>query len=111
MDVHPDQEGRITFYNHDRIGRDIFLRFAERLKWSNEAKDMVGSLIELHMYPFHLCNVRRKSGISKRACLKIWKKAGENLPGLFLLAMADSLAGQGEKKPRGHGGRTGRTVQ
>ena len=28
MDVHPDQEGRITFYNHDRIGRDVFLRFA-----------------------------------------------------------------------------------
>jgi poly(A) polymerase len=100
-DVHPDQEGRITFYNHDRIGRDVFLRFAERLKWSNKDRDMVGSLIELHMYPFHLCNVRRKSGISNRACLKIWKKAGDYLPGLFLLAMADSLAGQGEKKPEG----------
>jgi poly(A) polymerase len=101
MDVHPDQEGRITFYNHDRIGRDVFLRFAERLKWSNADKDMVGRLIELHMHPFHLCNVWRKSGISKRACLRIWKRAGDNLPGLFLLAMADSLAGQGEKKPEG----------
>jgi poly(A) polymerase len=94
-------EGRVTFYNHDRIGKEIFLRLAGRLKWSNEARDLTGSLIELHMHPFHLCNVRRKFDISKRACLKIWKKAGENLPGLFLLAMADSLACQGERKPEG----------
>ena len=99
MEVRP--EGRITFYNHDRIGKDVFLRFAGRLKWSNEAKNLIGSLIELHMHPFHLCNVRRHSPLSSRACLKIWKKAGPNLPGLFLLAMADSLACQGEKKPEG----------
>ena len=99
MEVRP--EGRITFYNHDRIGRDTFLQFAGRLKWSNEAMDVIGSLIELHMHPFHLCNVRRNAPLSKRACLKIWKKAGENLPGLFLLAMADSLACQGEQKPEG----------
>jgi poly(A) polymerase len=99
--AHPREEGRIIFYNHDRIGREVFSRLAGRLKWSNAARDMVGTLIELHMHPFHLCNIRRKSSISSRACLKIWKKAGEHLPGLFLLAMADSLAGLGEKKPAG----------
>ena len=56
---------------------------------------------QLHMHPFHLCNVRRTSAVSRRACLKIWKKAGDDLPGLFLLAMADSLACQGEQKPEG----------
>jgi poly(A) polymerase len=99
MEVHPG--GRITFYSHDWIGREIFLRFSGRLKWSNETRDLVGSMIELHMHPFHLCNVRRNTPLSKRACLKIWKKAGDNLPGLFLLAMADSLACQGEQKPEG----------
>jgi poly(A) polymerase len=99
MEVRP--EGRITFYNHDRIGRDLFLGLAERLKWSNEARDVTGGLIELHMHPFHLCNVRRKTPLSRRACLRIWKKAGDHLPGLFLLAMADSLACRGELKPEG----------
>ena len=99
MEVRP--EGRITFYNHDRIGRDLFLGLAERLKWSNESREVTGGLIELHMHPFHLCNVRRNEPLSRRACLRIWKKAGDHLPGLFLLAMADSLACRGELKPAG----------
>lgn len=94
-----NEDGRITFYNHDKIGRDIFFAVAGRLRWSNEARLSVGKLIALHMYPFHLCNASRSVKISKRACLRVWKKAGEDLPGIFLLAMADSLASQGEKKP------------
>lgn len=99
MEVRP--QGRITFYNHDRVGRDLFLGLAARLKWSNAARDVTGRLIELHMHPFHLCNVRRNAPLSRRACLRIWKKAGDHLPGLFLLAMADSLACRGELKPAG----------
>ncbi len=101
MDVHPEEQGRTTFYNHDKIGGEIFLKISGRLRWSNAAKATVGRLIELHMYPFHLCNASRTSPISKKACLKIWKKADSDLPGLFLLAMADSLACRGEKKPKG----------
>ena len=99
MEVRP--EGRITFYNHDRIGRDLLLGLAERLKWSNAAREVTGGLIELHMHPFHLCNVRRNGPLSRRACLRLWRKAGDHLPGLFLLAMADSLACRGELKPEG----------
>lgn len=91
--------GRITFHNHDQIGRDIFLKIAARLRWSRLETDLVSKLIELHMHPFHLCNVRREGGVSRKACLRICKKAGDELPGLFVLAMADSLAGQGELKP------------
>ncbi|MDR3629859.1 MAG: HD domain-containing protein [Desulfocapsaceae bacterium] len=98
---HPQQKGRVTFYNHDRIGRDLLLEVARRLKWSKEVSGTVGSLIELHMHPFHLCNVRRTAALSARACLKIWKKAGDDLPGLFLLAMADSLSCRGKLKPAG----------
>lgn len=93
------KSGRITFYNHDQVGRQIFERIATRLRWSRTELDLVGRLIEMHMYPFHLCNVRRGGKVSRKACLRICKKAGEELPGLFVLAMADSLAGQGEQKP------------
>ncbi|MDH5298341.1 MAG: HDIG domain-containing protein [Desulfobulbaceae bacterium] len=95
------RNGRITFYNHDREGARQFADVGRRLRLSREAIREVCLFIELHMWPFHLNNVRRKSGITPRACLRLVKAVGEELPGLFLLAMADSLAGQGPDKPPG----------
>jgi len=90
---------RATFYNHDRVGREMFELVAGRLRWSRTDVETVGSLIEMHMHPFHLSNIRRQEAVSRKALVKIFKKAGDDLPGLFILAMADSLAGQGELKP------------
>jgi poly(A) polymerase len=53
------------------------------------------------MHPFHLCNVQREDGLSKKAALKLCRRAGTALTGLFLVAMSDSLASKGEKKPEG----------
>jgi poly(A) polymerase len=92
-------EGQVTFYGHDEAGREIFSRFAERMRWSNTDKENVAALISMHMHPFHLCNIARSGELTKRAALKLCKRAGDRLLGLFLLAMSDSLAGQGEKKP------------
>ncbi len=93
------QNGRVTFHNHDETGRNTFQLFAERLKWSKEERECAAGLIGMHMHPFHLCNVRRSETLSKRAVLKLCQRAGADLDGLFLLAMADSLASRGEKKP------------
>lgn len=90
---------RITFYNHDRVGRQIFEAIAARLRMSNATTEVISKLVEMHMHPFHLSNVKRESSLSRKALLKICKKAGDELAGLFVLAMADSLAGQGEMKP------------
>ncbi|MEW6519731.1 MAG: HD domain-containing protein [Thermodesulfobacteriota bacterium] len=91
---------RITFYQHERFSVELVAAIAGRLRWSREKSEQVGKLIGLHMWPFHLSNVRRRKGeVTARACLKLYKAAGEELPGLFLLAMADSLAGQGVEKP------------
>jgi len=98
-EVQAGQEGRVTFYGHDEIGARRFQGFAERLKWSNDDRQRTGNLIAMHMHPFHLCNVQRTEPLSKRAILKLCKRAGDELYGLFLLAMADSLASSGEKKP------------
>ncbi len=92
-------EGQVTFYGHDEVGREIFCRFAERMRWSKRDKENVAALIGMHMHPFHLCNIARTGKLTKRAALKLCKRAGDRLSGLFLLAMSDSLAGQGEKKP------------
>ncbi len=97
--VDKTRDGRITFYNHDRVGRSIFQKMSTRLRWSHDETEYVANLIELHMHPFHLCNVQRKEGVSRKAALKLVKKAGKRLKGLFLLAMADCLASRGEKAP------------
>lgn len=93
---------RITFYNHERLGAELFAAVAKRLHWSREKYERIASFVALHMWPFHLSNVRRKRGaVTGRACLKMYKAADDELAGLFLLAMADSLAGQGPEKPPG----------
>lgn len=91
---------RITFYNHDRVGVELVAAIAQRLRWSKEKTSIVSQLVALHMWPFHLSNARRKKEITAKACLKLYKATGNDLTGVFLLAMADSLAGQGSGKPQ-----------
>lgn len=98
-EIRPDKDDRVTFYGHDEVGRELFLQFADRLKWSKADAQLVGSLIAMHMHPFHLCNVQREEPVSQRAALKLCRRAEKSLIGLFLLAMSDSLASLGEKKP------------
>ena len=99
MAVRDDQDGRVTFYDHDQAGKELVLKLGRELRWSNENREGIGALVGMHMQPFHLCNVRRDQPLSRKACLNLCRKAGDDLPGLFFLAMADSLAGKGEKKP------------
>ncbi len=99
--AHRLRGGRITFYNHDRIGAELGRAVAERLRFSRERRNALCRLIGHHMWPFHLNNSRRKTGITARASLRLIKSIGDDLPGLFLLAMSDSLAGQGPQKPAG----------
>ncbi len=96
-----EKKGRITFYNHDEAGVALLEDIAGRLHWSNEDTRRIRQLVKQHMWPFHLHNAKRQTGITPRAILKLVKAAGEDLIGLFLLVMADSLAGQGTGKPEG----------
>lgn len=98
-EVQEAKNGRVTFYGHDEVGRILFKDFAKRSRWSQAEGETVSDLIGMHMHPFHLCNVQRKESLSPKAALKLTRRAGENLPGLFLLAMSDSLASEGEMKP------------
>ena len=98
--VHRHDPSRVTFHRHDEEGSQLVHEIGERQRWSNRLLLQTAQLIEMHMHPFHLCNVIRDGGdLSSRAALKLYRRAGENLPGLFLLAMADSLASKGKMKP------------
>jgi poly(A) polymerase len=99
--IREDRGGRITFYNHDKEGARIFDIIAHRLKWSREDREFVAQFISVHMWPFHLNNARKKTGLTPKAYLRLIRAVGEEFHGLFILAMADSLAGSGTGKPPG----------
>ena len=92
-------EGRVTFYGHDEAGRDQVERIAHRLRWSRADRRVCAQLVAMHMHPFHLCTVKKNDKLSRKAALKLCNRAQEHLAGLFILAMADSLASRGELKP------------
>lgn len=93
-----DQE-RFTFYHHERLGAAIFQAAAARLRCSQDETRTVSRLIELHLRPFLLLPDFRQGKLTPRAMGRLVKAARPELAGLFLLALADSLAGQGPLKP------------
>lgn len=97
--IDEDRGGRITFYNHDHVGARLVSDIARRFCWSRDDEKFVADLVSRHMRPFFLSNVRRDGNLSLKACLKLLKVVQAELPGLFLLSMADSLAGKGVSSP------------
>ena len=97
--VREDKGGRITFYNHDKEGARIFDIISGRLKWGKDDRNYVSQFISVHMWPFHLNNARKKTGLTPKAYLRLIRAVGKEFHGLFILAMADSLAGRGTGKP------------
>lgn len=98
--INKNKGGRITFYNHDLRGADIVHDIAQRLRWAKEDTATIARLISGHMRPFFLANNQRQGKLTLRACLRLVRKIKEHLPGLFLLAMSDALAGKGEASPQ-----------
>jgi poly(A) polymerase len=90
---------RFTFYYHEKVGIEIFAGVVRRLRLSTAESRLVTSLIQLHMRPFLLLPAFRERELSFRALGRLVRAARADLPGLFALAMADSLAGQGPQKP------------
>jgi poly(A) polymerase len=90
---------RYTFYYHEKVGLEIFAGVAQRLRLSAAQSKLVSTLIRLHMRPFLLLPAFRQRELSFRALGRLVRAARSELPGLFALAMADSLAGQGPQKP------------
>lgn len=99
--LNAEKGGRITFYNHDLVGAEMFRAVARRLRWSNEDTEQVAHLIAHHMRPFHLANIARGNNLTLRAGIRMIRKIGIELPGIFLLSMADALAGQGVERIEG----------
>ncbi len=96
-----EKEGRTTFYQHDSQGSSMIKSIAARLRWPRHTMLLASTLVALHMRPFHLLTdmERRKTYPTKRAMRRLLNHLKQDYPALFLLAMADNMAGCGPLKP------------
>lgn len=93
------EDGRVTFYQHEREGQNLTRSLAARLRWSKRLTERVGLLVASHMRPFQLLNVWRSGELTLKACIRLAKRMGDDLPGLFLVSQADAMAGLGTERP------------
>ncbi len=91
------RDGKVTFYGHDKLGREILRGIAKRLRWGRELESFIGRLVEAHLRPFFLKESLRKGELTRRGMAKFWRELGDLAPHLLLLSLADAFA-SGDKE-------------
>lgn len=94
------KQGHKTFYGHAGFSQNLFAPIADRFRISNQEKNFIERMIGRHMRPLSLIQELIKKTLTRRALIRFVREIGEELNGLFLLALADTLAGRGKEKPR-----------
>ncbi|NPA40993.1 MAG: CCA tRNA nucleotidyltransferase [Aquificae bacterium] len=86
------KEGKVTFYNHDKVGEEIVKRIGDRLRWGEQATKFIAKLVRYHLRPFYLRESFLRGELKRRGMAKFWKECGDIAPHLFLLSIADAYA-------------------
>ncbi len=93
-----EKAGHKTFYGHAETSQKQFSLIARRYRVSNREKNFIEQMIGWHMKPFYLVQEGYKKALTHRAVIRFVRELGDELNGIFLLALADSLAAQGKEK-------------
>ncbi|WP_029214699.1 CCA tRNA nucleotidyltransferase [Kallotenue papyrolyticum] len=85
--------GRITFYEHQRVGAELAAGVAQRLRLGREAGTYLTLIVREHMRPGQL----RALGpaLTRRAIYRLLRDLGAAFPDLLLHSLADHLAARG----------------
>ncbi len=83
------RQGRVTFYNHERVGAKMAVAIARRLRLSNMQQDLIRRFIQLHMYPLQLW---RSARFGPQLIHRFYRRAGEYGPLIVAFTLADHLA-------------------
>ena len=93
------QPGWATFHRHDLVGARLALGACRRLGLAKADAGIIAALVAGHMRPFHLLGVASRGPLSRRAVRRLLQACGTHLAGLFLLGLADTMAGRGPQRP------------
>ena len=84
-----EENGRIRFLKHEKVGADIVHERLRQLKFSKAANDTVRAIVKGHMRPFMLAN---QPPITRRAVYRYFKGTAGVGVDIALLSLADNLA-------------------
>jgi poly(A) polymerase len=84
-----EEDGRIRFLGHDKVGAHIAGRRLQSLRFSNEATRHVHQIVAGHMRPLFLSRNRH---VSRRAVYRFFNSTGTAGLDIGLIALADHLA-------------------
>lgn len=88
-----EDDGKIHFYQHEKVGQDTTRKLARRLKLSEDEVEFLTRLVGDHMRIHHLA--RAAGPLSRRSIYRFFQSAGSAGPGLVVLSLADTLATYG----------------
>ncbi len=91
------KEGKVTFYNHDKVGEEIVKKIGKRLRWGEDTTRFIAKLVRYHLRPFYLRESFLRGELKRRGMANFWKECGDFAPHLFLLSIADAYA-SGDKE-------------
>ncbi|MCS7277947.1 MAG: HD domain-containing protein, partial [Aquificaceae bacterium] len=90
-------EGKVTFYNHDKLGAELVKEYGRHYRWGEEATKFVSKMVREHLRPFYLRESLSKGQLTDRGRANFWKECEDIAPHLFLHAIADAL-GSGDQE-------------
>lgn len=88
-----------TFYRHEILGGRLAQHRCRALGLAKADAAWVGRLVAEHMRPFHLLGAQGREQLTRRGVRRLLAALGPDLPALFMLAMADTIAGRGPLRP------------
>jgi poly(A) polymerase len=91
-----EQEGRIRFIGHERLGAELAAERMRFLRFSGHEIERVETIVAHHMRPSHLARAR---GPTRRAIYRYFKATGDAGVEVALLSLADVLATWSEDLP------------
>jgi poly(A) polymerase len=89
-----------TFYGHAGASQNLLGPIADRYRVSTREKNFIDRMIGGHMRPLYLVQELLNKTLTRRALIRFVRETGDELTGIFLLALADTLAAQNKEKPK-----------
>lgn len=86
------EEGRHTFLGHDKLGATMTTELAKEHRWSKQLGRFVAGLVKWHLRPGHLFH---QGPATEKAINKFYRKIGDDVPELMMLAFGDLGATRG----------------
>lgn len=83
------EDGRITFYGHDKAGAGLIHHMASRLALSNKEAQWAKKIVTMHMRPLMLFNAK---GAGIQARYRVFRDLGDEALEVLLLSLSDMEA-------------------